>query len=91
MKQFLCVALCLLMVLQAGLCAAESAADPPAEYAFSKKVVRSYDSETLKYTVEKFKIDGVVCFLSKIWMQDPARQIRKATADWQKNIKRRRW
>ena len=88
MKRILCLAICLLTLLQAGLCIAEAAAEPPAEYAFSKKTVRSYDSETLKYTVEKFKIDGVVCFLSKIWMQDPARQIRKATADWQKNIKR---
>ena len=88
MKRLLSLALCLLMMIQAGICAAETTAEPPAEYEFKKKAVRIYDSETLKYRIEKFKIDGVTCYLSKIWMQDPARQIRKATADWQQNIKR---
>ena len=36
--------------------------------------------------MERFRIDGVRCFLSKIWVREPARQIRKATAEWRKNI-----
>ena len=47
---------------------------------------RTFDSETLQYTVEKFTMDGAVCFLTKIWMTDPGRQIRKATAEWRENI-----
>ena len=89
MKRLVCLLLCLLTALGSIPAFAEgTAAEPPAEYAFSKKTVRSYDSDTLKYTVEKFRIDGVLCYLSKIWVQDPARQIRKATAEWKKNIKR---
>ena len=61
-------------------------AGPPAEYAYSGKTVREYDSDSLRYTVEKVKIDRVVCYLSKIWVQDPAKQIVKQTAEWRKNI-----
>ena len=86
MKKILCLLLCLVLALIASAAAEEP--EPQAEYAFSGKVQRRYDSESLKYTVERFKIDGTLCYLSKIWVQDPARQIRKATADWKKNIKR---
>ena len=60
----------------------------PAEYQFSGKKQRSYDSETLKYSVESFEYHGAFCYLSKIWMQDPGKQIRKVTAAWKKNIVR---
>ena len=60
---------------------------PPREYeSFTHKAYRSYDSETLKYRIETFKIKNCRCFLVKLWMQDPGKQIKKATADWKKNI-----
>ena len=52
------------------------------------RIVRTYDSSTLKYQMEKFKMEGEICYLTRIWVQDPARQIRKATAAWKKNISR---
>lgn len=61
---------------------------PPAEYSFSGKQVRSYDSETLKYSVESFEYNKAFCYLSKIWLQDPGKQIRKVTSAWRKNIMR---
>ena len=50
------------------------------------RIVRTYDSPTLKYTVEKFLMEGEICYLSRIWVQEPSRQIRKATSDWKKNV-----
>ena len=52
------------------------------------KIIRTYDSPTLKYTVEQFIMEKERCYLTRIWVQDPARQIRKATAAWKKNISR---
>ena len=60
---------------------------PVEEYEnFTHKTTRTYDSETLKYRIETFKVKGCRCFLVKIWLQDPGKQIRKATAQWKKNI-----
>lgn len=84
MKRMLCMILCLLLCPIGAF--AEQSAEPPMIYDFSGKVVRSYDSETLKYTVEKFKYEGVTCYLSKIWLQDPGQQIRKVTSAWKRNI-----
>ncbi|MBR2824008.1 MAG: phosphodiester glycosidase family protein [Clostridia bacterium] len=65
----------------------DEAALPPLEYAqFTHRAYRSYDSETLKYKIETFKIKGRRCFLVKLWMQDPGKQIKKATAEWKRNI-----
>ena len=87
-----CLLVCLPLPLLSGASAQEEEAlwapEPKAVYDFSGQVIRSYDSDTLQYTVEKFKVDGVVCYLSKIWVQDPARQIHKETAAWKKNIQR---
>ncbi len=67
--------------------AAGEAVLPPREYEnFTHKAYRSYDSATLKYKIETFKIKGCRCFLVKVWMREPGKQIRKATADWKKNI-----
>ena len=93
-RKWLCrglvLVLCLWGCLAASLGAAaeEKTVYPPETYAFQgAKVVRTYESETLKITVTRFYLDDVTCYLSKIWVQDPARQIRKVTAEWRKNIK----
>ncbi len=74
------------MLLASGCAWAEGIG--PAEYTYSGKKVKSYVSDTLKYQVERLKIDGVRCYLSKIWVKDPAAQIRKATAEWKKDLKK---
>lgn len=87
MKRFLCLILAAVWLPLTGICEAAEVF-PPAEYTFSGRAVRSYTSDTLRYTVEKFKYGGTGCYLSKIWVKDPVRQIVKATADWRKNIMR---
>ncbi len=82
------VLLLLLLYLVPVVPASGEEAQPLREYAFSGKVKRSYDSETLKYTVESFRLGGETCYLSKIWMQDPGKQIRKAASEWKKNLMR---
>ena len=87
-KRIFCLLLCLLLIpFTAG-------AEEPADF-FENieadaigKIVRRYDSPTLKYTIERFTMEGEKCYLSRIWVQDPSRQIRKATADWKKNVSR---
>lgn len=68
--------------------AAGEEALPVREYAFNHRAYRSYDSETLKYKMETFLIRGVRCYLTKVWVRDPARQIRKATAKWKEDIQK---
>ena len=87
-KRIFCLLLCLLLIpFTAG-------AEEPADFFESieadavGKIVRRYDSPTLKYTIERFTMEGEKCYLSRIWVQDPSRQIRKATADWKKNVSR---
>jgi len=84
MKRLICLLLCLL--LPAVVWGEELEIYPQREYEFNHRAYRSYDSETLKYKMETFNIHGVRCYLTKVWVRDPARQIRKVTADWEKNI-----
>lgn len=59
---------------------------PVYPYAFSGKVVASYDTPTLRYTVESFYYQYASCYVAKIWMADPGRQIRKGTANWEVDL-----
>ena len=81
---------CLLLALVccAGAAAGEenAAVYPPAEYEFSKRVYTRYESDTLIYTIESFTINNVPCLLTKIWVQDPERQIRKVNAPWGESL-----
>ena len=86
MKKIFCLFLCLLMLPLSSL--SEEICPPRTYDSFKHKAYRSYDSDTLKYTVETFLLSKVRCYLTKIWVQDPARQIRKATADWEKNLQK---
>ncbi len=83
LKRMICLLACLAF---AAAAAGAEEVYPPREYEFTHKAYRSYDSETLKYQMETFKVHGIRCYLTKIWMRDPAKQIRKATASWKKNI-----
>ena len=59
---------------------------PPEEYEFSQRVSAHFESDTLIYTIENFTIDNVPCLLTKLWVQDPARQIRKVNAPWGESL-----
>lgn len=48
--------------------------------------VCSYESETLKYTVEDIRIDDTKVYLTRIWMENPGRQIRKAISPWHEHL-----
>lgn len=84
-RRLLCLLLCLLMFpLQAG---AEESFFEEAEKDALGRIVRTYDSPTLKYQMEKFKMDNEICYVTRIWVQDPAKQIKKATSNWKEDVK----
>lgn len=71
------MALLLLLLLCLLPLTAEELQEPPmAEHA----------SETLRWQIEEVEVAGVRCFLTRIWMKEPGRQIGKATADWRENV-----
>ena len=46
----------------------------------------TYDAPTLKYTIETFLMNGERCYLTRIWIKDPLKQIRKVTGKWKKAL-----
>ena len=59
--------------------------EPP--YTFTDVTRKTtYDSPTLHYDIDTALVNGTKCYLTTIWMQDPARQIRKATSPWHVRI-----
>ena len=94
-RRILCLTLALLCLLCP--CLAEDSAAflsdenaetvyPPAEYTFTQRQYDSYVSDSLIFTIESFYLYNAKCILTKIWVQDPARQIRKANAAWGKSL-----
>lgn len=79
MKRLLMLLLCLALP-------AAALADAPYSYGFSGEVVAAYDTETLKYSVESFTYENAACYVSKVWMADPGRQIKKGTANWEVDL-----
>lgn len=64
-------------------------AEPLPVYPYTWKadrINRSYNTDTLKYTVEATRIYNTKCFVTKVWMADPGKQIKKATAEWEKHL-----
>ncbi len=58
-----------------------------AEYKVTKRnLAVKYDTDTLKYTLEEVKMNGTVCYVTKIWMAEPARQIKKAISPWHEKL-----
>ena len=51
-------------------------------YAAGERKIASYDSDTVRYLIESFNMEGTKCILTRVWVQDPARQFRKVNADW---------
>lgn len=48
--------------------------------------VFAYDSETLRFSIEYLVYGKATCYLTQVWMADPGKQIRKATATWEKDL-----
>ena len=51
-----------------------------------EKVSYSFASETLSYTISSLTINKAGCYLTRIQVAEPARQIRKVTAEWRKHL-----
>ena len=49
-------------------------------------MIATYDAPTLKYTIESFLMNGERCYLTRVWMKEPVKQIRKATGEWGKTL-----
>ena len=87
MKRLIGILLCLVLIVPAAL------AEEPVSFVEDVKANRIgtvrqvYDSPTLKYTLEKFVYDGEACYLTRVWVQDPVRQILKPTSKWKQNVK----
>ncbi len=86
-KRLLCLALCLALVPAAVLAEAPASFFDDAEAQKIGRITRTYDSPTLKFTMDRFLFDKEICYLTRVWVQEPDRQIRKATSDWHKNVK----
>ena len=74
----------LMLLMLCSSCLAEGL--PVYDYTFEGKVKRTYDSETLKFTLESVSYEGALCYVTKVWMADPGRQIRKATGVWEESL-----
>ena len=83
MKRLLAILIALMMPV---MCAAETTPAPGYTWTGIKEAVRSYDTDTLKYTVDKGKIGKTLCYVTRVWMQSPGQQIRKATSKWRKGL-----
>ncbi|MBO5502614.1 MAG: hypothetical protein J6A48_11385, partial [Clostridia bacterium] len=84
MRKYLLLLSCLLLLAAPAL--AEQEVLPPYEYSFAGQPVAAHDSSTLRWQIEQFTHQEAACYLTKVWMQDPGRQIGKATADWEENV-----
>jgi len=76
--------LCLLPFCPPG---GSAEAEAPLYTVKDRKVHTTYDTDTLKYTIEKMRINRTEeCYLTTVWVQDPARQIKKAISPWHEAI-----
>ena len=49
-------------------------------------VSAEYESETLRYEMLNCRVNGIPCYVTKVWMADPGRQIRKAISPWHESL-----
>ena len=47
-----------------------------------------YDSDTLKYEIRLVRLNDTTCYLTRVWVADPARQIKKVIAPWHADLAR---
>ncbi|MBR1585921.1 MAG: phosphodiester glycosidase family protein [Clostridia bacterium] len=81
MKNRLLALLILACVCLPALAGAEDA------YTVTKReMLTRYDSPTLTYRIETAKVNGTSCYLTTVWLQDPARQIKKVISPWHQSL-----
>ena len=91
MRTCFCLLACLLLAFSMPAVRAEEVKEPvyfiqDAEADSFGRMFQKYDTPTLKYTIEVFRMHGEQCYLTRVWVRDPARQIRKATSEWKKRL-----
>ena len=75
-----------LVCLLACLWALPVAAETPA-YAYEKTGMGTvYQSPSLRYSIETGLLDGTKVYVSRIWMQEPGKQILKAGSAWHEHL-----
>lgn len=82
MKRFLLTVLLLTLIC----CCAQAEPLPAWKPSVTGQTIVTYDTDTLKYTITGFEHQGALCYLTSIWMAEPGRQIRKATAPWEESL-----
>ena len=86
LKRLICAVLLLMMVLVGSACA-EEIHEPFVWSGVKTKVVRSYESEDLCFTIHRLMIKKrTTCYVTTIWMKEPGRQVKKAAAEWGKSL-----
>ena len=64
-----------------------ASAEDGAEYRFTKRSLSAeYVSDTLRYEIWNCSVNGIPCYVTTVWMADPARQIRKAISPWKEKL-----
>lgn len=82
MKRFFALALMLMLLPLHTLAEPLPVYDP----GVAGKTAVTYDTDTLRYAIVRFTLQGTTCYLTRIWMADPGRQIHKATAVWEESL-----
>ncbi len=79
----ICLLFCLLAMFTAS---AESISEPYEWKQATGRVVRKYESDSLRFTVRRIKIKTTTCYVTFVWMRDPGRQVRKVNSAWRKHL-----
>lgn len=86
LKRLICAVLLLMMVLLSSAYA-EEMHEPFVWSGVKTKVVRTYESEDLCFTIHRLMIKKrTTCYVTTIWMKEPGRQVKKAAAEWGKSL-----
>lgn len=87
MRKLITILLFLCLLTGQGLAQETQTAPLPAyPYTFNGRILKEHVSQTLKWRTERFFYEDALCYLTKVWMADPGRQIGKTTADWRENV-----
>jgi len=87
MRKLMILLVCLFLLTASSALAQQGAAPlPPYDHTFFGELIAAHDSDTLKWQIEQFAYEEAECYLTKVWMADPGKQIGKAASDWQQNV-----
>lgn len=84
-------AVLLMLAISFLLFSSVSSADedyPPQAYTEKGKAIFTYESDHLRVRTTRFTLYNATAYLTQIWMSDPGRQIRKATAQWETDLEK---